>query len=341
MSPTTLVHHSGTREHPIQAEPGRLRERAAPTTNELAGEQSDLATAARCVAWASNPHGWAVFTLFFGSGRNPCVTPKGLDSVPAMVVARQAIYDVDGLTMVGHLARPDGEGPWPAVLIGHDGIGLEDYQRGRADILADRGYIVLAMDYHAGRTYFGEPEAMLARVMPLLADPGRMRAIGRAALEVLLAEPGADRERLAMVGFGAGGRIVLELAGTGTHVKALAAIHPALPATTHALEWGSVSGAFLFGTGSEDPLCTPEQLLAFTAVLQDAGVDWRVNVYGGAQHAFWAAPMQPGDAADRPEPAQLATVPGVGHHPLHATRAWSAVLDLLEETMAPDPRGRA
>ena len=117
-----------------------------------------------------------------------------------MVVARQALYDVDGLTMVGHLARPDGEGPWPAVLIGHDGIGLEDYQRGRADILADRGYIVLAMDYHSGRTYFGEPEAMLARVMPLLADPGRMRAIGRAALEALRAEPGTDPERLAMVG---------------------------------------------------------------------------------------------------------------------------------------------
>lgn len=257
-----------------------------------------------------------------------------------MVVAREAIYDVDGLTMVGHLVRPDGEGPWPAVLIGHDGIGLEDYQRGRADILADRGYIVLAMDYHAGRTYFGEPEAMLARVMPLLADPVRIRALGRTALEVLLAEPGTDRERLAMVGFGAGGRIVLELAGTGTQVKALAAIHPALPTPTHAQEWVGVSGAFLFGTGSEDPLCTPEQLLAFTAVLQDAGVDWRVNVYGGAQHAFWAAPMQLGDASDDAEPAHLATVPGVGHHALHATRAWRAVLDLLEETMAPDPRHR-
>ena len=258
-----------------------------------------------------------------------------------MVVARQAIYDVDGLTMVGHLVRPDGEGPWPAVLIGHDGIGLEDYQRGRADILADRGYIVLAMDYHAGRTYFGEPEAMLARVMPLLADPGRMRAIGRAALEVLLAEPGTDPERLAMVGFGAGGRIVLELAGTGTRVKALAAIHPGLPTPTHALEWVGVGGAFLLGTGSEDPLCTPDQLLAFAAVLQEAEVDWRVNIYGGAQHAFWAAPTQSGDASDRAAPAHMATVPGVGHHALHATRAWRAVLDLLEEAMAPDPRGRA
>src|SRR4051812_15376132 len=177
-----------------------------------------------------------------------------------MVVARRAFYDVDGLTMVGHLVRPDGEGPWPAVLIGHDGIGLEDYQRGRADVLAERGHVVLAMDYHAGRTYFGEPEAMLARVMPLLPDPDRMRAIGLAALAVLLAEPGADRDRLAMVGFGAGGRIVLELAGTGTHVTALAAIHPALPLATDALEWRGVGGAFLLGTGSEDPLCTPDQL---------------------------------------------------------------------------------
>jgi dienelactone hydrolase len=258
-----------------------------------------------------------------------------------MVVARQAIYEVDGLTMVAHLARPDGEGPWPAVLIGHDGIGLEDYQRGRADILADLGYIALAMDYHAGRTYFGEPEAMLARVMPLLADPDRMRAIGQAALEVLLAEPGTDHERLAMVGFGAGGRIVLELAGTGTRVTALAAIHPGLPAATHALDWTGVGGAFLLGTGSQDPLCTPEQLLAFTEVLQDAGVDWRVNVYGGAQHAFWAAPAQPDDASDGDTPTRLATVPGVGHHALHATRAWRAVLDLLDETMAPDPRLRA
>jgi dienelactone hydrolase len=177
---------------------------------------------------------------------------------------------------------------------------------------------------------------MLARVMPLLADPGRMRAIGQAALEVLLAEPGTDHQRLAMVGYGAGGRIVLELAGTGTPVKALAAIHPGLPTPTHALEWMGVGGAFLLGTGSEDPLCTPEQLLAFAAVLQDAGIDWRVNIYGGAQHAFWAAPLQSGDGSDPAAPALLATVPGVGHHPLHATRAWRAVLDLLDETMAPD-----
>ena len=249
-----------------------------------------------------------------------------------MIATREVTYDVDGLTMVAHLAQPDGKGPWPAVLIGHDGIGLDDYQRGRADDLAKHGYIALAMDYHAGRTFFGDPHAMLARVMPLMADPTRMHAIGRAALDVLLAEPGADHDRLAALGYGAGGRIVLELASARVPFKALAAIHPGLPAA-RAEDWNNVGGAYLLCTGSEDPLCTPDQLFAFTSALQDAGVDWRVNVYGGAKHAFWAAPMHPDGSLTGGTTHVVATVPGVGHHALHAKRAWQAVLDLLDETV--------
>ncbi|HEX4210171.1 MAG TPA: dienelactone hydrolase family protein, partial [Candidatus Binataceae bacterium] len=129
-----------------------------------------------------------------------------------MSITRELTYDVDGLRMVAHLAQPDGKGPWPAVLLGHDGIGLDDYQRHRADDLATHGYIALAMDYHGGQVFFGRPDAMLARVMPLMANVERMQAIGRAALDVLLATPGADPDRLAALGYGAGGRIVLELA---------------------------------------------------------------------------------------------------------------------------------
>ncbi|MBO0882419.1 MAG: dienelactone hydrolase family protein [Mycobacterium sp.] len=249
-----------------------------------------------------------------------------------MIVTREVSYDVDGLTMSAHLARPDGDGPWPAVLIGHDGIGLDNYQRGRADQLAGHGYVALAMDYHGGQTFFGNPQAMLARVMPLIADPDRMQVIGRTALEVLLAVPGADRNRLAAVGFGAGASIVLELANVGVPFKALAAIHPGL-ATARGEDWTNVTGAFLFCTGSEDPICTPDQIFAFTSVLQDAGADWRVQVYGGAKHAFWAAPTHPDGSLTGGTTHLNATVPGVGYHPAHAVRMWRAVLDLLDETI--------
>lgn len=249
-----------------------------------------------------------------------------------MSAVQDVTYTVDGMTMVGHLARPDGAGPWPAVLIGHDGVGLDAYQRRRADILAERGYVAFAMDYHGGRTYFGQPEAMLDRVMPLLDDTARMLAIGRAALEILLAVPGVDQRRLAAVGYGAGGRIVLELASAGTPFTALAAIHPGVPRYARAEDWTGVGGALLLCTGSEDPLCTPAQLLTFAAVLQEANVDWRVVVLGGAKHAFWAVQASPegaeGEAAD-----PVATVAGVGYHPVQARRVWEAVLLLLRDEM--------
>jgi dienelactone hydrolase len=113
------------------------------------------------------------------------------------------------------------------------------------------------MDYHGGELFFGRPDAMLARCLPLLADGERMQAIGCAALDVLLATPGADPDRLAALGYGTGGRIVLELARTGVPFKAIAAVHFAFP-DADADDWADVNSTFLLCTGSEDPICTPE-----------------------------------------------------------------------------------
>lgn len=249
-----------------------------------------------------------------------------------MITTREVTYDVDGLNMTAHLAQPDSPGPWPAVLIGHDGVGLEEYQRQRADDLAAHGYLALAMDYHGGEVFFNRPDAMLARVMPLLANVERMQAIGRAALDVLLAQPGVDPNRIAALGYGAGGQVVLELARIGVAFRAIAVVHPAFPdAKTE--DWTDVTGTLLMCTGSEDPLCTPQQVLTFGHALQKAGVDWRVNIYGGAEHAFWARPRNPDGSPAEGTNHTMVTVPGVSYHPKHTTRAWRAVLDLFREAL--------
>lgn len=258
-----------------------------------------------------------------------------------MIATREVTYDADGPGMIGHLAQPEGPGPWPAVLIAHDGVGLDEYQRQRADDLAAHGYLALAMDYHGGEVFFDRPEAMLARVMPLLADAERMRAIGRAALDILLALPGVDPERIAALGYGAGGQIILELARTGVPFRAIAVVHPALPDAT-AEDWTDVASTVLLCTGSDDPLCTPGQVLAFGRALQEAGVDWRANIYGGAKHAFWARPRKPDGSPAEGAAHTMATVPGVGYHAKHTVRAWRAVLDLFGETFeALSPAGGA
>jgi AcrR family transcriptional regulator len=66
VSPTTLVHHFGTKEQMLQAILERLRRRMFTATGDAAGAHPDLATAARAV-WTrtSDPRRWAEFRLFF------------------------------------------------------------------------------------------------------------------------------------------------------------------------------------------------------------------------------------------------------------------------------------
>ncbi|MFF3957822.1 dienelactone hydrolase family protein [Streptomyces sp. NPDC001890] len=234
------------------------------------------------------------------------------------VTTRTVEYPADNLTMIGHLALPAGAERRPAVLIGPEGMGLSDVERRRADALAELGYVALAFDLHGGR-YLEDPEEMLARCMPLLADPDRMRGIGHAALDVLRAEPRADPDRTAAVGYGTGGAVALELGRDGVDLCAIGTVNALT--TGRPGEAARIRCPVWAGVGSEDPIMPPAQREAFTAEMQAAGVDWRLVVYGGALHAFHHPPVD------------HAAPPGVGHHPRHAQRAWCDIVALLAECL--------
>ncbi|MFF3174204.1 dienelactone hydrolase family protein [Streptomyces sp. NPDC057900] len=234
------------------------------------------------------------------------------------VTTRTVEYPADGLTMIGHLSLPAGTGRAPAVLLGPEGLGLTDVQRRRADALAELGYVALAFDINGGRC-LEDPQQMLAHVTPLLAAPDRMRDIGHAALDVLRAEPRTDPDRIAAIGYGTGGIIALELGRDGVDLRAIGTVNglntglPDETARIHCPVWA--------GVGSEDPIMSSAQRDAFTDEMRAAGVDWRLVVYGGALHAFHHPTVD------------HTVLPGVGHHPLHAGRAWRDVLDLLAECL--------
>ncbi|MEV6907454.1 dienelactone hydrolase family protein [Amycolatopsis sp. NPDC051071] len=234
------------------------------------------------------------------------------------VTTRTVEYPADGLTMVGHLALPAGADRRPAVLIGPEGPGLNDFQRRRADALAELGYVALAFDINGGR-WFSDPDEMLAYAMPLLADPDRMREIGHAALDVLHREPRADPGRIAAIGYGTGGAIALELGRDGVDLRAIGTINALT--TGRPGEAARIRCPVWAGVGSEDPIMPPAQREAFTAEMQEAGVDWRLVVYGGAQHAFHHPTVD------------HTVLPGVAYHARHAERAWHDVVGLLAECL--------
>ncbi|HEY6421897.1 MAG TPA: dienelactone hydrolase family protein [Pseudonocardiaceae bacterium] len=171
----------------------------------------------------------------------------------------------------------------------------------------------------------------MARLGPLLADPERMQTIGRAALDVLLAEPRADATQLAAVGYGAGGTIALELARDGVDLKAVIGVNPGL-ATMRPEDSVNITGQVLVCVGSEDPIVPPEQRRAFQEEMQAAGVDWRLNIYGGAEHAFHHPPVNPDGSPSDADTHKQSVLPGVSYHHAHAQRVWRHILDLLDET---------
>jgi dienelactone hydrolase len=236
-----------------------------------------------------------------------------------MTIVSDIEYQADGRTMIGRLAVPDGEGQRPAVLIAHEGPGLDEHQRNRADQLAELGYVAFALDYQGGGVSMTDREAMMARLDQLWHDPARTRELAGAGLKILLDQPRVDPTKVAAIGYCFGGHLVLELARAGTNLAVVVGFHPRL-ATPRPLDAANITAKVLVCVGTEDPLISVGERLTFEEQMRAAGVDWRMNLYGGAQHSF----THPG--VDR------IGVPGLLFDPISAERSWRAMLDLFDET---------
>jgi dienelactone hydrolase len=238
-----------------------------------------------------------------------------------MVTTRDIEYLADGSTMVGRLALPSGDGRRPGILIAHEGPGLDDFQKSRAERIAALGYVAFALDYQGGGKPLTDRDAMIARLGALWENSERIRALAHAGLEVLLAEPRTDASKVAAIGYCFGGAVVLELARSGADVKAVVGFHPRL-ATPRPQDARNIKGKVLVCVGTEDPLISVEERLAFEDEMRAAGVDWQMHLYGGAQHSF-----------THPQ-SDLADLPGIKYDQTADERSWRAMLQLLEEALA-------
>src|SRR4249920_4268151 len=79
-------------------------------------------------------------------GRVLHVTPGSWDAVASVAHVETRAVDVvvDGRTVV--TARPVAAGPWPGVVMLHEGWGIDDVLRRHAERLASAGYLVHAPD---------------------------------------------------------------------------------------------------------------------------------------------------------------------------------------------------
>lgn len=196
-------------------------------------------------------------------------------------------YQCGEVNLRGYLAFDESiAGRRPGVLVFHEGLGLGEFAMERARRLAGLGYVALAADMFGERRQAANLQEVATLVGGLRAEPDRLRARGRAALEMLAALPQVDAGRLAAIGFCFGGSVVLELAREGAELKAVVSFHGVLTTKMPALP-GQVKASVLVCTGIDDPLAPPEQVADFENEMRTSQVrDWQVIAYGITLHGF-------------------------------------------------------
>ena len=194
-------------------------------------------------------------------------------------------YSAGDTTFNGYLADPEGSGRRPGVLIVHEAPGLNDHPKRRARMIAELGYVALAVDMYGGGRIAQKPEDSMNLMGALREDNDKLRRHVRAGYDALVTRPNVDAKRIGAMGYCFGGLCVLELARMGTPLAGVVSFHGIL-STMNPDEAKNITGKILVCTGAEDPLVPPEQVAAFEAEMTKANVDWQVITYGGAKHAF-------------------------------------------------------
>jgi len=209
-----------------------------------------------------------------------------LTSAEAKMKGQSVEYSAQGTALKGYLAYDDGqEGRRPGVLVVHEWWGLNDYARKRADMLAELGYVALAVDMYGDGKQATHPEDAQKFSSEVMKNFDAAKARFTAAMDFLKKQPQVDPARIAAIGYCFGGGVVLNMARQGVDLKGVASFHGALAAVKPA-QPGMVKAKILVLTGADDKFVPPAQVEAFKQEMKSAGADLRVISYPGAIHSF-------------------------------------------------------
>lgn len=237
----------------------------------------------------------------------------------AEVQTETVVYEHNGVTLEGFVAYEDAtDSLRPGVLVVHQWKGLSDYEKERARMLAEMGYVAFCADIYGQGVRPQTTEEAAAEAGLYRADRALMRSRAQAGLAVLKAQPLVDSAFTAAIGYCFGGGVVLELARSGADLRAAVSFHGNLD-TPNPADAASIRCQVLACHGAADPFVPQEQVTAFAEEMNAAGVDWQLIMYGNAVHAFtdWGG----GD-----DPAQ-----GVAYDEAADQRSWKDMQQLLAE----------
>jgi dienelactone hydrolase len=254
--------------------------------------------------------------------------------------AEDVVFPGAGIELAARLYKPEGSGPFPAVVLMHGCSGMwidpgrpnrsyEDWARR----LQDRGFIALLLDSFGPR----EEKEICTQKQRRVSESGDRPRDAYAALQWLAARPDVRLSQIHLLGWSNGGSAVLhalrpDAPGRDPKLafRSAVAFYPGCAALARA-PYRPIAPILIQAGGADD--WTPARHCeALVRSASEAGSEVRIDVYPGAHHAF---DRIDGRVRVRPDVRNLASPTGwgatVGPHPQARERARERTFRFLED----------
>jgi dienelactone hydrolase len=194
-------------------------------------------------------------------------------------------YTVDTLKMDSYIVYDENiQGKRPAVLVVHEWWGLNDYIKRRAKMLADLGYVAMAVDMYGNNRKGNNPQEAAMLSGPYYENMAMTKKIFDAALEELKKNPNVDQSKIAAIGYCFGGGLLLNLARMGEPLNGVVSFHGGLVGNPP--DKNLTKAEILVCHGEADKFVTMDEAATFKKQMDSIGKSYTFKSYPGATHAF-------------------------------------------------------
>ncbi len=208
----------------------------------------------------------------------------GTATQPAAIKEEPVSYTAGGVTMNGYITYDSArQGRRPIVLILPEWWGLTDYPRMRARMLAEMGYLAVAVDMYGNGKLANTPQEAGKASEAFYNDLPMAKERIDAALAKAASYPQADTTKTVAIGYCFGGFLALNYAKMGAPVKGVVSFHGDLRGVP---PQKGTQAQFLVCHGGADDFVPQPQVDAFRKSMDSAGLNYTFKVYDNATHAF-------------------------------------------------------
>ncbi|HTR30206.1 MAG TPA: dienelactone hydrolase family protein [Puia sp.] len=229
----------------------------------------------------------ALFTACNNASQHQGTSSPANDSIASPVVLKEQTVSVhaDGDTLICYVAYNDTiKGKRPAVLVIPEWWGLNEYPRKRARMLAQLGYVAMAVDMFGNARVADSPAAAMAYSGPFYKNPIKAKVRIDSAIAKLKTFDVVDPDNIGAIGYCFGGGVLLNTVRLGDDLKGVVSFHGSLIGTPARKDL--LKSKILVCHGNADQFVSAKDVAQFKKQMDSIGASYTFIGYDGATHAF-------------------------------------------------------